>query len=191
LINKILPNNNTIVDDLVIQQVNSSDLNDTSILLSSTIKIEEDQQLIKRFEHLSINHNIEEINQTNKNIDNYFLSSSSPIIDYFTFIPYYFLNNQTKNQLFEYIKSLSIPPFSWMLNMAAQNKSQYQNSTTTTTTTSPTPRILYEYCKNKQCHNNGHLNSDCLCICLPTFTGDNCETGIKNFVFHKNQILCF
>ena len=29
----------------------------------------------------------------------------------------------------------------------------------------------------KQCYHNGRLNSDCLCICLPTFTGDNCETG--------------
>ncbi len=170
--------------------MNSLDLNDTQVLLSSTVisSTIQDKQLITRFEHLSINNNIKEINQTYKNTDNHFLSSSSPIIDFFTFIPYYFLNNQTNNQLFEYIKSLSIPPFSWMLNMAAQNKSQYQNSTTTT---SRTPPIFYEYCKNKQCHNNGHLNPDCLCICLPTFTGDNCETGITNLVFHKKIFFLF
>ncbi|CAF1125211.1 unnamed protein product [Rotaria sordida] len=61
---------------------------------------------------------------------------------------------------------------------------QFLNSTITNhkenvqliNTTSKTSNIFYEYCKNKQCYHHGRLNSDCLCICLPAFTGDNCET---------------
>ncbi|CAF1569477.1 unnamed protein product, partial [Adineta steineri] len=76
-----------------------------------------------------------------------------------------------------------MPPFSWMLNMANKNKNETINSTittstssTTTTTIYQTPSAFFEYCKNKQCLHDGRLNSDCLCICLPAFTGDNCET---------------
>jgi len=218
-IDKILPNNNTIIDNLAIKQTNSSlklsNLNDTSLSLSSTvilstIRIEEDDSImfntssikpITRFEHLSADDNIE----SNVDMNDYILYSTTPIIDLLTFIPYHSVNNKTKNQLFEYIKpleTLGIPPFSWMLNMAAQNKSQFLNSTTittekpklttiTTTTASKTPDIFYEYCKNKQCYHGGHLNSDCLCICLPTFTGDNCETGIRKFSFHKKKNIFF
>lgn len=78
-----------------------------------------------------------------------------------------------------------MPPFSWMLNLASQNKSEIRNSTTTKQQQNvqlTTPTVFFEYCKNKQCHHGGRLNSDCLCICLPAFTGDQCETGTKNFL---------
>ncbi len=189
-LDKILPNDNSTIE-------NTTSLSLSSTLISSTIPIEENDwistntttsiQPITRFEHLSANDHIEETNETIDIDDDYLLSSTTPIIDLFTFIPYYFLNNQTNNQFFEYINPLStlaIPPFSWMLNMAAQNKSQFSTSTTTTTTS----ETLYEYCKNKQCHHHGRLNSDCLCICLPTFTGENCETGIGNFLLNKKKL---
>lgn len=109
-----------------------------------------------------------------------------------------------KDQLLELFKpypTLAIPPFSWMLNMMSQNKSKLPNSTTTISTTQSTSTIkpttsvittikttttttvlstantIFEYCKNKHCQHGGRLNSDCLCICLPAFTGDQCETG--------------
>ncbi|CAF4633687.1 unnamed protein product [Rotaria sp. Silwood1] len=102
------------------------------------------------------------------------------------FDPFYFYN-KTKHYLFEYMKpssTFSIPPISSMLTRITQNRSQVFNSTIPTkkqtnkiiNTTSKTSHIFYEYCKNKQCYHGGRLNSDCLCICLPAFTGDNCET---------------
>ena len=60
------------------------------------------------------------------------------------------------------------------------------NATTTTThpsttllrtTTKKAAKTVFEYCKGQQCHNGGRLNSDCLCICLPAFTGQSCQTG--------------
>ena len=47
------------------------------------------------------------------------------------------------------------------------------------TTTGQPVRSIYEYCKDKQCFSGGRLNSDCLCICLPAYTGENCETRTK------------
>jgi hypothetical protein len=152
---QILPNNSTF---------NVSNENDTFLLstvVSSTTVQPEDIDLSTTFEHLSADDDTDE---------DYILSSSTSMIDYF-------LNNQTKNQLFEYIKPWAIPPFLWMLNIAVQNKTQ--------STTTEIPNTSYEYCKNKQCHYGGRLNSDCLCICLPTFTGDNCETGRKKHLVYN------
>jgi hypothetical protein len=42
---------------------------------------------------------------------------------------------------------------------------------------SPSHDILYEYCREQQCQHGGRLNTDCLCICLPAYTGKYCETG--------------
>ncbi|CAF2642090.1 unnamed protein product [Rotaria sp. Silwood2] len=96
--------------------------------------------------------------------------------------------NETKDHLLEHMKPLStvlVPPLLWVLNMVTPSKSQFLNTTiaskkqneeTMHHTTSKTSDIFYEYCKNKQCYHGGRLNSDCLCICLPAFTGDNCET---------------
>lgn len=193
LIDKILPNNNnnTIIVDL-------SNLNETSYL-SSTIKtIEENISSIvpiTRFEHLSVNDRNESINHTDKNLDNYISSSTASIIDLFTSLP----DNQTKTQLIESIKPISIldiPLFSWMLNVTIQNKTQVQNSTTIktekpSTTTIKTPNTFYEYCENKECHYGGRLTSDCLCICLPAFTGDNCKTGTRQFFFVKKNKLSY
>jgi hypothetical protein len=163
--------------------LNASNWNDTflSTIVASTVQLDDSisnsTDLITTFENLSVDDNSE----LNFDMDeDYILSSSTPMID---FLPYYFLNNQTENQqLFEYIKPLAIPPFSWMLNMATQNKSR-------STTTTEIPYISYDYCKNKQCHYGGRLNSDCLCICLPTFTGDNCETGTKVLFTSKNRFI--
>jgi hypothetical protein len=224
-IDEISPSS-TIVGDLAIVEANSSfnwwDFNDTSLSsfpLTSTLPIEDDDWIISntslipsitRFEHLSVDDDNEEINNSDEelfpfttglnspiNIDlnDYILSSTlttTSIIDV--------MNNKTNDQLLEYMKplpTLAMPPFSWMLNMAAQSKNESLNTTTTTTTekqkvqlTSKTPGIFYEYCQNKTCHYDGRLTSDCLCICLPAFTGDNCETGsIFSLLFRKS--VCF
>jgi hypothetical protein len=181
---------------------------------------------ITRFEHLSADddteNNNEEISQTAEHLFTFDTDSNSetdvnmndyilfpvlttPTIDLInnntqTFLPPYFTDNQTKDQLLDYMKPLStlaMPPFAWMLNLAVQNKSELQNgkdflnSTTQQvqleTTTSKSSAISYEYCKNKQCNYGGRLNSDCLCICLPTFTGDNCETGRK--IYYSKYLL--
>ncbi|UJR09201.1 hypothetical protein I4U23_013449 [Adineta vaga] len=112
-------------------------------------------------------------------------------------------DHNIKDQLLEFFKpypTLALPPFSWMLSMISPNKSELSNSTTTTSTTTTTTQSTsmerqttslpttttttihstsntpFEYCKNKKCYHDGRLNSDCLCICLPAFTGDHCET---------------
>jgi hypothetical protein len=138
---------------------------------NSTLNTSSGTDLVTTFEHLSVDE------------DDIF-ASSTPTINFPPLIPYYFLKNQTKDKLFESIKPWIIPPFSWMLNMAAQ--SQF-----TSTTTLTTPQISYDYCKNKQCYYGGRLNSDCLCICLPTFTGDNCETGTYVMLISRNSIFLF
>ncbi|CAF1060261.1 unnamed protein product [Adineta steineri] len=145
---------------------------------------------------------IESNPEINQDTNDYFFPSTlipSSITDNHTqlLFPYYIQNNKIKDQFLEYIKpipTLAMPPFSWMLNMANKNKNETINSTitkkqnvhlttsssstttTTTTTIYQTPSAFFEYCKNKQCLHDGRLNSDCLCICLPAFTGDNCET---------------
>ena len=45
------------------------------------------------------------------------------------------------------------------------------------TTTKSYVETIFEYCKDQKCHNGGRLNSDCLCICLPAFAGESCQTG--------------
>lgn len=55
---------------------------------------------------------------------------------------------------------------------------EFLPSPQTTTTTKPYVESLFEYCKDQQCHNGGRLNSDCLCICLPAFAGESCQTGM-------------
>ncbi|CAF4565848.1 unnamed protein product [Rotaria sp. Silwood1] len=122
-----------------------------------------------------------------------------------SFVPYYFTDYKPKEQLFDLIKpipTLAMPPFSWMLNLANQNNGRLQNqkhiiSKTLSTTSSTiatmknnknkkmepktlinnnkTYDYLYEYCNKKQCQNGGHLDSNCLCVCLPAFSGNNCE----------------
>ncbi|CAF0771324.1 unnamed protein product [Rotaria sordida] len=121
-----------------------------------------------------------------------------------SFLPYYFTDYKTKEQLIDLLKpipTLAMPPFSWMLHLANQNKGHLQNrkklnskilstisSTIATTKNNKNKRIesktlinnnnndyLHKYCNKKQCQNGGHLNSNCLCICLPAFSGNNCE----------------
>ena len=206
----------------------------TSTLISSSIHIEEDDWVIfntssipvvTRFEYLSVDEDDddEEINQvtehteSNSEIDvdmnDYILFPAlitTPTIDSVnntqTFLPYYFLDNKTKDEVLE--STLAMPLLSWKLDMVTENSSELQseqNSTTIKTkqkiqlqtTTSKPPAIVYEYCKDKQCHYGGRLNSDCFCICLPTFTGDNCETSrriyyldLKMVVFVLVVVLC-
>ena len=111
----------------------------------------------------------------NNDTDNSSLSSTTPGIDLLSFMPNDFLLNEPEDQLIDYIEPLIMPPFSWMLNMAAQNQTQSSSSTTTVI-----PLTSYDYCKNQQCHHGGRLSPDCFCICLPAFTGDSCETGRRN-----------
>ena len=222
----------TIVDGSASVETNSSlnwfDLNDTSLssspvtstLISSTILIDDDDWIITntssipsitRFEQLYVDD--EEFNHT---LDDFFTSNielnsaiTIDLNDYIlspTFTTTPTIDNKTKDQLFDFTKPLAMPPFTWMLNQAAKNKSQSLNNSTTTTTTittttttttekqteqltTTTPIIIYEYCKNKKCHHGGRLTSDCLCICLPAFSGDNCETGINYSTPVKN--ICF
>ena len=118
------------------------------------------------------------------------------------FVPYFFTDYKTKEQLSGLIKpvpTLAMPPFSWMIHFANQNKSALQsrqsliNKTSITNTTKKKNKKqkrvelkakignnlnhFYEYCHEKQCQNGGRLNSDCLCICLPAFSGENCQIG--------------
>jgi len=178
---------------------------------------------VTRFEHLAVDDNIEDYNEdieqitgdlfafnieSNDDILSPTLTTTS-VMDLINnnntqpLNPFNIMDNQPEDQLLEYMKpfpTLAMPPFSWMLNIASQNRSEVQNSTTTTTTTkqlttttkekvqlttttSKNPNTFFEYCQNKQCYHGGRLNSDCLCICLPAITGDNCETGKKNFPF--------
>ncbi|CAF2875069.1 unnamed protein product [Rotaria sp. Silwood2] len=144
---------------------------------------------------LSTTPNMNFINNNNNNNNN----------DTSSFVPYYFTDYKPREQLFDLIKpmpTLAMPPFSWMLQLANQNEGQLQNQKTlinkilsTTSSTIATMKnnknkriesktlinnnkaydYLYEYCNKKQCQNGGHLNSNCLCICLPAFSGNNCE----------------
>ena len=206
----------TFIDVLALPQqdlpLNWRTLNNTfyssnSTLMSSTVQINEDDlvvfngssiPLITRAEYLFDNDTYTNIQDMN----DYIISSSltTPSVIDLTddnnmemFIPFYF-DNKREDQFLghaEPMPTFIIPPFSWILNMAVQNKSQSLNSATTTknqtiqltTTTSQASDILYEYCKNRQCYHGGRLNSDCLCICLPAFTGDNCETGCNIFFY--------
>ena len=179
---KILPNNYTIIENVTME-------NSTSMMNISTTVIEEDEdsvilnttsiQLSTRLEHLVIEDE----------------DPAPTLTEIFSSIPEYFRNNQ----LFDY--SLAIPPFSWMLNTATENQTVILNTTTTIPITSTTisttsiPVTSYEYCKNKQCQYDGRLTSDCLCLCLPAFTGENCETGRDNLhISQKNDffilVLC-
>ena len=130
---------------------------------------------------------------------------TTDMINYNTqpFVPYYFTDYKTKEQLLDLMKpipTLVPPPFSWMLHMAYQNKTkskgrQNLNDQVSAMTLSPVTSkkknkknreplkitinnnydYFFEYCNKKQCQNGGRLNSYCLCICLPAFSGDNCE----------------
>lgn len=124
------------------------------------------------------------------------------------FFPLYLPDYKPDEQLFGVLKpspTFDIPPFAWMLQLAKQNQSEIKgrqssinkNLTTTTTMTTEikkkkkkrvdTKKTFFnyldhfsEYCNNKQCQYGGRLNADCLCICLPAFSGNNCERGKKN-----------
>ena len=189
-------------------------------LLSSTIKLtnleaddwsifnKSSTPSITKFDHLSNadvdvdmnDHFPVSILSTTSTID--LINNTSP------FVPYYFTDYKTKDQLLDILKplpTLAMPPFSWMLHLARQNKTHPQgrqslvNKNITTITTQKPNKIkrvdlkaiihdhFYEYCNKKQCQNGGRLNIDCLCICLPAFHGDNCEIGkiisiIKSFL---------
>ena len=81
--------------------------------------------------------------------------------------------------------TLAIPPFAWMLHLATQNQAQRSSTMKTKLKKRKTVDVkkifaknldhFHDYCENKQCQHGGRLNADCLCICLPAFSGNNCE----------------
>jgi hypothetical protein len=131
------------------------------------------------------------------------LIPTTPTVDFInnqtpSFVPYYFTDYKAHDQLFGLMNpmpTLAMPPFSWMLHLANQNKSKpigqknsiNQNFARKIKKKNNKKRIdlkkslnryhdhFYDYCKKKQCQHGGRLNSDCLCICLPAFSGNNCE----------------
>lgn len=110
-------------------------------------------------------------------------------------VPFFFADHKSKDHPFNFMKpmpTLAIPPFAWMLQLASQNRSKpigRQNVPTRNFTTKIKKKRIdlqrtsnnterdqfYEYCHQKQCQHGGRLNSDCLCICLPAFSGHHCE----------------
>jgi hypothetical protein len=118
------------------------------------------------------------------------------------FVPYYFTDYKTNDQLLDLLKpspTLAMPPFSWMLHLANQNKSapQGRQSLINKNSTMPSKKTIkkkrmdsktmindnfYEHCNKKQCQHGGRLNTDCLCICLPAFGGDNCEISKNIYI---------
>ncbi|CAF1090191.1 unnamed protein product [Rotaria sp. Silwood1] len=199
----------------------------TSTLISSTsdlTNVDQDEWSIFDTTTIPPITRVEHLSETNSELDfdmnDYFLNpmlsttltmnvlnNNNNDNDTSSFVPYYFTDYKPKEQLFDLIKpipTLAMPPFSWMLNLANQNKGRLQNqkhiiSKTLSTTSSTiatmknnknkkmepktlinnnkTYDYLYEYCNKKQCQNGGHLDSNCLCVCLPAFSGNNCEIG--------------
>ena len=117
-----------------------------------------------------------------------------------SFVPFYFTDYKNQDPLLNLMKpapTLAMPPFSWMLHLAAQNQSKpvgRQNSHKRIKKKNDNKKRVnlqktlnhgrdnfYDYCKKKQCQYGGRLNSDCLCICLPAFSGNNCERSKKKF----------
>ena len=84
------------------------------------------------------------------------------------------------------VSTAAVPLVSSMMHMTYEEEeddAHLRNATTRrqrgllrTSTARQPVRSIFEYCKDKQCYSGGRLNSDCLCICLPAYTGDNCET---------------
>lgn len=197
----------------------------TTTFISSTTKLpnQEDEWAIFNTSTIpSITH----VSGLNPEIDldmnDYFLFptlSTTPTIELLNnhtppFVPYYFTDYKTKDQLWNFdepVPTLAMPPFSWMLNLAQQNRSEVKahqnliNKTVTTTNTKNKKKSIdsektltdnhdqfYEFCHKKQCQHGGRLNSDCLCLCLPAFSGHHCERSNQLFDFEKNLMdFCF
>ncbi|CAM4803125.1 unnamed protein product [Rotaria magnacalcarata] len=114
------------------------------------------------------------------NVNNNGSTSSSS-----SFIPYYFDDYKPKDPTFNPMPTLAMPPFTWMLQLASQNgiknRKIISNETISTNTTTiikkkeKKKKILHEHCNQKQCQNGGRLNSNCICICLPAYSGHDCE----------------
>ena len=160
---------------------------------------------VTRFEHLSVHidddddegNTDESVLPLEAEIDmnDYFFVSSTPNENLSnknqTFVPYYFNDYKPKNEQKEFLNlikplsTLAMPPFSWMLQQANQTQqtASPRKITRTITTTMTTPmklkhrKISNDVCQGKRCQHGGRLSGDCLCICLPAFTGDVCQTG--------------
>ena len=163
-------NDSSIWDDPDLDE-DSMELNTIEIIISTTPIvnfttteiIEDDDDSIES--DLSTTLPIENTTETIQ----YTSTSTTPIINIFPF--------------FDPSLVIPPPPFSWMLNLIGNTTTTTIATTTTTittpiiTTTTLTTERSYEYCKDKQCQYGGRLTSDCLCICLPAYTGENCEIG--------------
>ena len=145
------------------------------------------------FEHASVVHQDPSNPEVDFDMNDYFLLTTTVAGDSSrpndTFVPYFFNDYKPNDQQKEFlnlikpIPTLAMPPFSWMLQQANQTKHGQTTSTVKTTTKktrakgkmSNTPKK--HACHGKQCQHGGRLNPDCLCICLPAFTGDRCQNG--------------
>ncbi|CAF4394633.1 unnamed protein product [Rotaria socialis] len=105
-----------------------------------------------------------------------------------SFIPYYFDDYKPKDPIFDPMPTLAMPPFTWMLQLASQNginnRKIISNKTISTNTTTikkkeKKKKMINEHCNQKKCQNGGRLNSNCICICLPAYSGDVCEIDTK------------
>lgn len=182
-------------------------------LISSTIDapgLEEDDWMLFNSSAIPLNipsDNLADLNsEVELDMNDYFLLpavSTTPPVQSIrngtpSFLPFFFPDQKNKDHLFDLMKpmpTLAMPPFSWMLQLARQNRSKsisrqhslHQNATTKIkkkridlqrTSDNNEHDQFYEYCHKKQCQHGGRLNSDCLCICLPAFNGHHCEKGI-------------
>lgn len=123
-----------------------------------------------------------------------------------SFVPSYFEHfkpNEPTMYSLEPMPTLSIPPFSWMLQLASQNGIKNRKIISNTTRKSETKKrsdakIIknissndpHEYCNKKQCQNGGRLNKNCVCVCLPVYSGEHCERG-NMIIFTRKSIICF
>lgn len=156
------------------------------------------------FEHASVVHEDPSNADVDFDMNDYFLLTTTVAGDSShqndTFVPYFFNDYKPNDQQKEFlnlikpIPTLAMPPFSWMLQQANQTKHGLTTSTVKTTTKKPrakgkmsnTPKK--HPCHGKQCQNGGRLNTDCLCICLPAFTGDSCQNSKCQIIENKRDV---
>lgn len=145
---------------------------------------------VTRFEHLShgdADENSFPPSDDDIDMNDYFSASSTPNLDQLhkndSFVPYYFNDYKPHGEQQEFlnlikpVSTLAMPPFSWMLQQANRTQRTSSPPPTTKKLKLKNRKMSKDQCQSKRCQHGGRLNHDCLCICLPAFTGDQCQTG--------------